>query len=440
MANSAGVEMINLNIFNFSLPQVDPLVANILKNELIRQSATLGLIASENFASRAVLEAQSNVLANKYAEGYIGNRYYSGCEHVDEIERLAINRAKTLFKCKFANVQPHSGSQMNQAVLLSFLKPGDTIMGLELKCGGHLTHGSSVNLSGIWFDFISYKVNQHTGLIDMNEVLNLAILHRPKLIFAGTTSYPRAINWQQFREIANIVGAYLIADISHISGLIAAEVLPSPFPHCHIATTTTHKSLRGPRGGLILTNESRLFEQISNSIFPGLQGGPLSHTIAAKAVAFNEALSTDFKAWAKLVVNNAKAMSARFVHLGIPVVTNGTDNHLILLDLKPLQLNGKIAEEVLAQCYIVTNKNPLPNDNFQMKLATGLRLGTCGITTRGMTELQMIEIADMMAMVLMELSKTKTISTNLETKVRKFVLRLAFDFPVLYANAFPSFE
>ncbi|MGP1921970.1 MAG: serine hydroxymethyltransferase, partial [Candidatus Hodgkinia cicadicola] len=231
MTNSVGVEMINLNIFNFSLPQVDPLVANILKNELIRQSATLGLIASENFASRAVLEAQSNVLANKYAEGYIGNRYYSGCEHVDEIERLAINRAKTLFKCKFANVQPHSGSQMNQAVLLSFLKPGDTIMGLELKCGGHLTHGSSVNLSGIWFDFISYKVNQHTGLIDMNEVLNLAILHRPKLIFAGTTSYPRAINWQQFREIANIVGAYLIADISHISGLIAAEVLPSPFPH-----------------------------------------------------------------------------------------------------------------------------------------------------------------------------------------------------------------
>ncbi|MGP1916551.1 MAG: serine hydroxymethyltransferase [Candidatus Hodgkinia cicadicola] len=432
--------MINSNIFNFNLIKIDPLVTSLLKNELIRQSGTLGLIASENFASRAVLEAQSNVLTNKYAEGYVGNRYYSGCECVDEIEQLAVNRAKALFKCKFANVQPHSGSQMNQAILLSFLKPGDTIMGLELKCGGHLTHGSSVNLSGMWFNFVSYKVDQNTGLINMNEVLNLAVLHRPKLIFAGTTSYPRTINWQQFREIANVVDAYLVADISHISGLIAAEVLPSPFPHCHIATTTTHKSLRGPRGGLILTNELHLFERISSSIFPGLQGGPLSHTIAAKAVALNEALTVEFKTWAKTVVSNAKALSAYFVRLGVPVVTNGTDNHLVLLDLKPLQLSGKIVEETLAECYIVTNKNSLPNDNFPMKLATGLRLGTCGVTTRGMTEPQMAEIAAVITMVLTELKKTKTISTHLEAKVKKFVLRLAFDFPVLYDAAFPSFD
>ncbi|MGP1914392.1 MAG: serine hydroxymethyltransferase [Candidatus Hodgkinia cicadicola] len=431
--------MINSNIFNFNLTKVDPLVASLLKNELIRQSGTLGLIASENFASRAVLEAQSNVLANKYAEGYVGNRYYSGCEFVDEIEQLAVNRAKALFKCNFANVQPHSGSQMNQAILLSFLNPGDTIMGLELRCGGHLTHGSSVNLSGMWFNFVSYKVNRDTGLIDMNEVLNLAVLHRPKLIFAGTTSYPRAINWQQFREIANVVNAYLVADISHISGLIAAEVIPSPFPHCHIATTTTHKSLRGPRGGLILTNEVHLYEQISSSIFPGLQGGPLSHAIAAKAVAFHEASTVGFKIWARTVVSNAKALSAHFVRLGVPVVSNGTDNHLVLLDLKPFQLNGKIVEEVLSSCYIITNKNSLPNDNFPMKLATGLRLGTCGVTTRGMTETQMVQIADMITLVLLELEKTKTITTKLEAKVRKFVLRLAFDFPVLYDTAFPSF-
>ncbi|MGP1911852.1 MAG: serine hydroxymethyltransferase [Candidatus Hodgkinia cicadicola] len=432
--------MVNSNSFNFNLTQTDPLIAHILKNELIRQSSTLGLIASENFASRAVLEAQSNVLSNKYAEGFVGNRYYSGCEFTDEIEQLAVDRAKTLFKCKFANVQPHSGSQMNQALLLSFLKPGDTIMGMELKCGGHLTHGSSVNLSGIWFNFISYKVNRNTGLIDVNEVLNLAILYRPKLIFAGTTSYPRSINWLHFREIADAINAYLVADISHISGLIAAEVLPSPFPYCHIATTTTHKSLRGPRGGLILTNEIRLFKKLSFAIFPGLQGGPLAHVVAAKAVAFSEALTINFKLWARTVVNNAKVLSDRFVQLGIPVVTNGTDTHLVLLDLKPLKLNGKIAEEILSSCYIVTNKNSLPNDNFSTKLATGLRLGTCGITTRGMMEPQMIQIADIIAKVLLELSKTKTISANLEATARKFVLKLAFDFPVLYAAAFPSLE
>ncbi|MGP1917894.1 MAG: serine hydroxymethyltransferase [Candidatus Hodgkinia cicadicola] len=432
--------MVNSNNFNFNLTQTDPLIALILKNELIRQSATLGLIASENFASRAVLEAQSNVLSNKYAEGFVGNRYYSGCEYADEIEQLAVDRAKTLFKCKFANVQPHSGSQMNQALLLSFLKPGDTIMGMELKCGGHLTHGSSVNLSGIWFNFIPYKVNRSTGLIDVNEVLNLAILYRPKLIFAGTTSYPRTINWRHFREIADAVNAYLVADISHISGLIAAEVLPSPFPYCHIATTTTHKSLRGPRGGLILTNELHLFKKLSFAIFPGLQGGPLAHVIAAKAVAFNEALTVNFKFWARAVVNNAKVLSDRFVQLGIPIVTNGTDNHLVLIDLKPLKLTGKIAEETLSGCYIVTNKNSLPNDNFSTKLATGLRLGTCGITTRGMMKSQMIQIADIIAKILLELSKTKTISANLEATARKFVLKLAFDFPVLYAAAFPSLE
>ncbi|MFP3038921.1 MAG: serine hydroxymethyltransferase [Candidatus Hodgkinia cicadicola] len=425
----------NSNNFTSSLNSTDPLVASILKNELIRQSSVLGLIASENFVSKAVIEAQSSVFTNKYSEGYVGNRYYSGCEFADKIEQLAIDRAKNLFRCNFANVQPHSGSQMNQAILLSLLTPGDTIMGLELKSGGHLTHGSSINLSGLWFNSIGYKVDQKSGLIDMNEVLNLAILHRPKLIFAGTTSYPRLIDWCKFREIADAVNAYLIADISHISGLIVANVLPSPFPHCHVATTTTHKSLRGPRGGLILTNDKYLSDRISISVFPRLQGGPFMNVIAAKAVSFYEALNPSFKNWATSVVNNARALSARLIYRGLSIVTGGTDNHIVLIDLKPLNLLGKTAERALNDCYIVTNKNTLYNDRYSTALATGLRLGTCGLTSRGMNELQMLQIADIIAEILLELSFANNVSINLEAKARKFVMQLAFKFPVLYKTA-----
>ncbi|PIM95727.1 Serine hydroxymethyltransferase [Candidatus Hodgkinia cicadicola] len=383
-------------------------------------------------ASSAVLEAQNNVFINKYAEGYPGYRYYEGCEFADELEKVAIERAKDLFKCKYANVQPHSGSQMNQAVMLALLSPGDTIMGMDLKCGGHLTHGSTVNISGMWFNSVSYGVDPKTGLIDMNEVLNCAIRHRPKLIIAGASSYPRTIDWKMFRRIADAVDSYLLADISHIAGLIVSGLCPSPIDHCDIVTTTTHKSLRGPRGGLILSNNQELFEHISDAVFPGLQGGPMINVIAAKAVAFLEAKQDDYKAWGKSVIENAKAMVERFKSKGIDVVSNGTDNHLVVIDLRKLNITGKQAATWLDRCYIISNKNTIPNDLLSASTTSGLRLGTCACTSRGLNKNDFERIADIIANILLEIKEKGEVSLVLEANTRREVLSLADKYPICY--------
>ncbi|PIM96241.1 Serine hydroxymethyltransferase [Candidatus Hodgkinia cicadicola] len=431
-------QQVNMNVvtvnplFKTSLSTLDVLVESILKNELIRQTTSLNLIASENLVSKAVLEAQNNVFINKYAEGYPGSRYYGGCMFADELEKVAIDRAKRLFKCEYANVQPHSGSQMNQAVMLALLSPGDTIMGMDLKCGGHLTHGSTVNISGMWFKSVSYGVDLKTGTIDMNEVLNVAIRHRPKLIIAGTTSYPRTIDWKAFRRVADIVDSFLLADISHVAGLIATGLQPSPIDHCDVVTTTTHKSLRGPRGGLILSNKRELFNRLSNAVFPGLQGGPMMNIIAAKAVAFLEAQQDEYKIWTKSVVENAKAMVERFKHKKIDIVSNGTDNHLVMIDLKNLGITGKQVTSWLDRCYITANKNTIPNDLLSANTTSGLRLGTCACTSRGLKKEDFERVADMIADVLLEIKNKGEVSLPLETRTRMEVLDLADKYPICY--------
>ncbi len=419
-------------LFKRNLSTLDILVESILKNELVRQATSLNFIASENLVSKAVLEAQNNVFINKYAEGYPGNRYYEGCEFADELEKVAIDRAKRLFKCEYANVQPHSGSQMNQAVMLALLSPGDTIMGMDLKCGGHLTHGSAVNISGMWFNSVSYGVDPKTGTIDMNEVLNVAIRHRPKLIIVGTTSYPRTIDWKAFRRVADIVDSFLLADISHIAGLVVTGLHPSPIDHCDVVTTTTHKSLRGPRGGLILSNNRELFDRISNAVFPGLQGGPMMNIIAAKAVAFLEAQQDEYKTWTKSVVENAKAMVKRFKNKKIDVVSNGTDNHLVMIDLKNLGVTGKQVASWLDRCYIISNKNTIPNDLLSVNTTSGLRLGTCACTSRGLKKKDFERIADMIADVILEIKNKGEVSLQLETRTRMEVLDLADKYPICY--------
>src|SRR5574337_658180 len=369
--------------FSDSLAKADPAVAAAVAAEQARQSRNLELIASENIVSLAVLEAQGSVLTNKYAEGYPGRRYYGGCENVDVVEQLAIDRAKELFGCGFANVQPHSGAQANAAVLFALLKPGDTILGMSLAHGGHLTHGAPPTLSGKWFHAVQYGVDAATQCIDYEQVASLAREHRPRLIIAGGSAIPRVIDFARFRAIADEVGAFLMTDIAHIAGLIAGGVHPSPFPYAHVATTTTHKTLRGPRGGMTLTNDAELAKKLNSAVFPGLQGGPLEHVIAAKAVAFGEALTPQFKSYARAVVANAATLAAGLARRGCDIVSGGTDTHLILVDLRPKRLTGKAAEQALDRAAITCNKNGIPFDPEKPAVTSGIRLGTPACTTRG---------------------------------------------------------
>ncbi|WP_306095160.1 serine hydroxymethyltransferase [Qipengyuania flava] len=365
------------------MAEADPEIHDAIRRELARQQDKIELIASENIASAAVLEATGSVFTNKYAEGYPGKRYYGGCDYADVVETLAIERAKQLFGCAFANVQPNSGSQMNQAVFLALLQPGDTFMGLDLNSGGHLTHGSPVNMSGKWFNPVSYGVRKDDERIDMDEVMAIAKEHKPKLIIAGGTAYSRVWDWEAFRKVADEVGAYLMVDMSHISGLVAGGAHPNPFPHAHIVTTTTHKSLRGPRSGVILWNDEEFTKPINMAVFPGMQGGPLMHVVAAKAIAFGEALRPDFKDYAKRVVENARALAEGIEANGLRVVSGGTDNHSMLVDLTAKDVTGKAAEAGLDRAWLTCNKNGIPYDTRSPFVTSGIRLGTPAGTTRG---------------------------------------------------------
>jgi glycine hydroxymethyltransferase len=375
-----------------SIGKVDPDIAQVIADELERQKNTLELIASENIASPAVMAAQGSVLTNKYAEGYPGKRYYGGCEYVDVAETLAIERARELFGAAYANVQPHSGSQANMAVYFSLLNPGDTVLGMDLSHGGHLTHGSPVNFSGKLFKFVHYGVNPDTEKIDYDELARIARKHKPKLLIAGASAYPRILDFEAFARIAESVGAYLMVDMAHIAGLVAAGVHPSPISHAHVVTSTTHKTLRGPRGGLIVSGED-FSKQLNREIFPGIQGGPLMHVIAAKAVAFKEALSDSFKTYQENIVKNAKVLAAQLSKEGIRLVSGGTDNHMMLLDLKNLDITGKDAQEVLGRAGITVNKNSIPFETRSPFVTSGIRIGTPTITTRGMAEAEMATIA-----------------------------------------------
>ncbi|RUT32539.1 serine hydroxymethyltransferase [Arsenicitalea aurantiaca] len=423
------------HFFSASLAETDPELADAVSLELGRQRHEIELIASENIVSRAVLEAQGSVLTNKYAEGYPGKRYYGGCQYVDVAENLAIERAKKLFGANFVNVQPNSGSQMNQAVFLALLQPGDTFMGLDLNSGGHLTHGSPVNMSGKWFNPVSYGVRRDDHLLDMDEVARLAREHKPKLIVAGGTAYSRVWDWAKFREIADEVGAYLMVDMAHIAGLVAGGAHPSPVPHAHVVTSTTHKSLRGPRGGMILTNDEDIAKKINSAVFPGLQGGPLMHVIAAKAVAFKEALSPDFKVYAHQVVANARALSAVLVENGLDVVSGGTDNHLLLVDLRKKNATGKRAEQALGRAYITCNKNGIPFDPEKPFVTSGIRLGTPAGTTRGFGEAEYRQIGGLIVEVLDGMREANSEEGNaaVEAAVREKVKALTARFPI-YAD------
>ncbi len=379
------------------LAQSDPAIANIINHELQRQRDHLELIASENFTSAAVLAAQGSVLTNKYAEGLPSKRYYGGCEFIDQAEQLAIDRAKQLFGSAHANVQPHSGAQANFAVFLSLLEPGDTIMGMDLSHGGHLTHGSPVNVSGKWFKVQHYGVSPETEQLDYNQVRELALQHRPKLIICGYSAYPRIIQFDKVRAIADEVGAYLLADIAHIAGLVATGHHPNPLPHCHVVTTTTHKTLRGPRGGLIMTQDPELGKKLDKAVFPGTQGGPLEHVIAAKAVAFGEALKPEFKTYSAQVIENARAMANQLQVRGFKIVSGGTDNHLMLVDLRSIGMTGKVADQLVSGVNITANKNTVPFDPESPFVTSGLRLGSPAMTTRGMGTTEFTEIANIIA-------------------------------------------
>jgi glycine hydroxymethyltransferase len=379
------------------LQQQDPALAGMVQRELQRQQQHLELIASENFTSAAVMAAQGSVLTNKYAEGLPGKRYYGGCEFVDEAETLAIERVKQLFGATHANVQPHSGAQANFAVFLALLKPGDTILGMDLSHGGHLTHGSPVNVSGKWFNVVQYGVSPETETLDFEQIRALALEHRPKLIICGYSAYPRVIPFEKFRAIADEVGAYLMADIAHIAGLVAAGCHPNPLPHCHVVTTTTHKTLRGPRGGLIMTQDADLGKKFDKAVFPGSQGGPLEHVIAAKAVAFGEALQDEFKTYSAQVIANAQAMAAQLQSRGLKLVSNGTDNHLLLVDLRSISMTGKRADQLMGEINITSNKNTVPFDPESPFVTSGLRLGSPAMTTRGMGADEFTEIANIIA-------------------------------------------
>ncbi len=380
-----------------NLENTDPDISLLINKEFLRQQTHLELIASENFTSKAVMQAQGTVLTNKYAEGLPGKRYYGGCEHIDEIEKLAISRAKSLFNSAWANVQPHSGAQANFAVFLALLKPGDTIMGMDLAHGGHLTHGSPVNVSGKWFKAVHYGVDADTEILNMEQVRKIALQHRPKLIICGYSAYPRTIDFKSFRAIADEVGAYLLADMAHIAGLVATGAHPNPVPHCDVVTTTTHKTLRGPRGGLILCRDAELGKQFDKAVFPGNQGGPLEHVIAAKAVAFGEALNPDFKRYINQVISNAKTLAKQIQARGIDVVSKGTDNHIVLLDLRSIGMTGKTADALVSEVNITANKNTVPFDPESPFVTSGLRLGTAALTSRGFDDKAFIEVANIIA-------------------------------------------
>jgi glycine hydroxymethyltransferase len=407
------------------LAQTDPAVAECLSQELQRQRDHLELIASENFASPAVLAAQGSVLTNKYAEGLPGKRYYGGCEFIDKVEQLAIDRAKQLFGAAHANVQPHSGAQANFAVFLSLLEPGDTFMGMDLSHGGHLTHGSPVNVSGKWFKVCHYGVSPETEQLDYDQIRELALKHRPKLLVCGYSAYPRVIDFEKFRSIADEVGAYLLADIAHIAGLVATGHHPNPIPHCHVVTTTTHKTLRGPRGGLILTNDAELGKKLDKSVFPGTQGGPLEHVIAGKAVAFGEALKPAFKDYSAQVIENAKALATQLQKRGFKIVSDGTENHLMLVDLRSIGMTGKRADQLVSGVNITANKNTVPFDPESPFVTSGLRLGSPAMTTRGMATGEFTEIADIIADRLLN-PEDETVATE----CRRRVAQLCDRFPL----------
>jgi glycine hydroxymethyltransferase len=418
-------------LFSLSLAESDPEIAEAIRRELGRQRDEIELIASENIVSRAVLEAQGSVLTNKYAEGLPGKRYYGGCQWVDVAETLAIERVTKLFSCKYANVQPHSGASANAAVFMALMQPGDTFMGLNLAAGGHLTHGSPVNMSGKWFKVVPYGVRRDDHRIDMDEVRKLAREHRPKMIVAGGSAYPRIIDFPAFRAIADEVGAYLVVDMAHFAGLVAGGVHPSPFPHAHVVTTTTHKTLRGPRGGVILSDDEAIAKKLNSAVFPGLQGGPLMHVIAAKAVAFGEALRPSFKLYAKNVVENAKALAATLKARGLDIVSGGTDTHLMLVDLRPKKLTGKVAETALGRAHITCNKNGIPFDPEKPTITSGVRLGTPAGTTRGFGVAEFQQVGDMISDVLDVLAQKGVEEDSLiEATTRDKVKGLLDRFPI----------
>ena len=429
-ANAAHGGAYEGTFFTANLAESDPDLAEAIRGELLRQQEQIELIASENIVSRAVLEAQGSVLTNKYAEGYPGRRYYGGCEYVDVAEQLAIERAKKLFDCEFVNVQPHSGAQANQCVLMALCRPGDTIMGLSLAAGGHLTHGAPPNLSGKWFNAVQYGVRREDGLIDFDEVERLAREHRPKLIITGGSAYPRIIDFARFRKIADEVGALFHVDMAHFAGLVAAGVHPSPLPHAHVVTTTTHKTLRGARGGMIITNDPDLAKKVNSAIFPGSQGGPLMHVIAGKAAAFGEALKPEFKVYARRVVENARSLAASLQAQGLDIVAGGTDTHLMLVDLRPKGLTGKAADASLDAAGITCNKNAVPFDPEKPTVTSGIRLGTSAATSRGFGTDEFRTAGEMIGVVLDGLVANADDNSETEQAVRLRVVDLCRRFPI----------
>jgi len=419
-----------IDFFSADLEKSDPSVFAAMGQELGRQRDQIELIASENIVSPAVMAAQGSVLTNKYAEGYPGRRYYGGCEYVDIVENLAIDRAKELFGCDFVNVQPNSGSQANQGAFMSLIKPGDTILGMSLAAGGHLTHGAPPNQSGKWFNAIQYGVRKDDHLVDFDEVRALAHEHKPALIVAGGSAYPRHFDFVKFREIADEVGAYLMVDMAHFAGLVAAGIHPSPFPYADIATTTTHKTLRGPRGGMILTNNEAIAKKVNSAIFPGIQGGPLMHVIAGKAVAFGEALQPSFKAYAQQVVDNADILAKTLISHGLDIVSGGTDTHLLLVDLRPKKLTGKLAEHSMENANITCNKNGIPFDPEKPMVTSGVRLGSPAATTRGFGTTEFAKVGDLIAEVLDGLVANPEDNSAVEAKVRAEVKKLCDAFPI----------
>ena len=418
------------NFFEKSLSETDPELFKSIQDELKRQQQHIELIASENIVSKAVLEAQGSVLTNKYAEGYPGKRYYDGCEHVDVAETLAIERLKKLFNCRFVNVQPHSGAQANGAVYLALLKPGDTIMGMSLNSGGHLTHGSKASVSGKWFNSIAYDVDKETGLINYDDVEKLALECKPKLIIAGGSAYSRIIDFKRFREISDKVGAYLMVDMAHFSGLVAGMGYPNPVEHAHVVTSTTHKVFRSARGGIILTNDETLSKKINSAVFPGYQGGPLMHIIAAKAVGFHEALKPDFKDYIKSVLANAKVLAETLKNNGFKIYSGGTDTHLMLVDLRPFKVKGNIAAESLCRANITCNKNGIPFDTESPMITSGIRLGSQAATTRGFGLKEFQKVGELITKVIKGLSNDPNDNSKIENEVRKEVVSLCTLFPI----------
>ena len=416
--------------FNNHLALSDPEISDAIDKEMIRQKEQVELIASENIVSKAVLDAQGSILTNKYAEGYSGKRYYGGCEYIDVLESIGINRVKEIFSCDFANIQPHSGAQANQAVFMSLLEPGDTILGMSLAAGGHLTHGAPPNLSGKWFNAIQYGVRKQDSLIDFDQLEKDAMIHRPKLLIAGGSAYPRILDFKKFREIADKCGAKLLVDMAHISGLVATGDHPSPIPHAHVVTSTTHKTLRCGRGGMILTNDELIAKKVNSAVFPGLQGGPLMHAIAGKVVGFGEALKPEFKVYIKSVINNAKVLSDELLKRGLNIVSGGTDTHVVLVDLRPKELTGNIAEDALERAGITCNKNGIPFDPEKPSVTSGIRLGTPAGTSRGFGEKEFILIANLISDVLDGLRKEKSFSDTVEKEVKNKIKKLCYEFPI----------